>query len=95
MHWKKTTLLFLMAYVVVFLALLLGPTYIHRREFDAAFLAWYRNPSVQNEATLNRERQRNRVERRSIAAGLAFVIVLAGGSGYRVVSRLTKSPPRT
>ena len=88
-------LLFLLAYVVVLLLLLLVPTSIHRREFDAAFLAWYRNPTVQNEAALNREKQQNRIERRSTAAVLAFVIVFAGGGGYWAIRCRAKSSPRT
>ena len=64
------------------------------RSLRAALLAWYRSPSAQNEAAVNREKQWNRLERRSMAAVLAFLTVLAAGSGHEVICRLIEGPAR-
>ena len=91
MRLKSTALRLLVAYSVVFTLLLLIPSHIHRYEFDRAFMAWYQNPSAQNAAVLCKEKDRNRIARYSIAAGLALLAVLAAGGGYWALRRVMNS----
>jgi hypothetical protein len=91
MRLKRTALRFLVAYSVVFTLLLLNPVPIHRYEFDRAFVAWYKNPSVQNTAVLRKEKDRNRIAEYSSAAGLALVVILVASSGYWALRRVTIS----
>jgi len=46
---------FLLIYVIAFVGVYLMPEFIHRRDFAQAFWAWYRNPTEEKEATLQKE----------------------------------------
>jgi hypothetical protein len=57
------------------------PVFVHRRDFDAAVLAWTRNKTDENAAILNAERRKNRqvVLCVEIVAGCgAFLLLNAG-----------------
>jgi hypothetical protein len=91
MRLKRTALQFLVACSVVFTLLLVAPYHIHRYEFGRAFVAWHKNPSLQNAAVLRKEQDRYRIAGYSITAGFALVTVLAASRGYWALRRAMTS----
>lgn len=67
--------------VTMVLALVVGvctPVYVHRRDFDAAFLRWRHQPTAENEAVMKVEAKKNSavLKRSQIESGaLAFAVL--------------------
>jgi hypothetical protein len=78
------------AYVLSYLAID-GATFIHRPAFDHAFSEWYKNPTVENEAALRKEREINTVIRMKGDALGSAILVSVGYGIYALFGRLRKS----
>ena len=55
--------------------------FLHRRDFDRAFFAWYQNPTPESKFELDRQKHINELHRRGFSAvafgGMATVTLLA------------------
>jgi hypothetical protein len=66
-------------------------TFIHRRDFDRAFSAFYKNPTPENEAAFRKEQEINKLIRMKGDALGAAILVSLGYGIYALLGRLTKS----
>jgi hypothetical protein len=87
--WVKKLLYLVVGYALTFALAFSIPTFIHRRAFDQAFFAWYKDPSPQNTAVLRIEQHKNiLIHLKDSAIGaLALFVVACGVYG---VSQLWK-----
>ena len=53
------TLRFLLIFLIAFIFVSLTPSFLHRREFDRAFTAYYRNPTPENSDALRAQQRIN------------------------------------
>jgi hypothetical protein len=90
MKWRNA-LKFFLAYVVLLILMLPVPTFIHRRSFDDAFSAWYKNRTPEDEAALRVQQRKNELIELEFCAVGAFVVLLVGYGLYRLV-RLAARP---
>jgi hypothetical protein len=87
MKWRNA-LKFFLAYVVLLMVMFPVPTFIHRRSYDEAFSAWYKNRTAENEAALRAQQRKNElIGLESHAVGA--LVVLLGGYGLYKLFRLT------
>lgn len=90
MKWRNA-LKFFLAYVVLLILMLPVPTFIHRRGYDEAFSAWYKNRTAENEAALRAQQRNNELiglESRAVGA----LVVLVVGYGLYRLARLAARP---
>jgi hypothetical protein len=78
---------FLVAYVISFVLILMTPSFRHRRDFDLAFFAYYKDPSPENESALRYQQRMNEYFDLKFAAVGVFIVV-AFGYGTHVVVQL-------
>jgi len=78
----------LIPYVFAFVLAYLIPSFIHRREFDQVFTAYYKNPTSENESALRAQQRKNEFIHLGDSALGAIVLVVIGYSVYGLV-RLT------
>jgi hypothetical protein len=90
MRWRNA-LKFFIAYVLLLIFMFSVPMHIHRRSFDAAFTAWYKNRTAENEATLRVQQRKNELIELEFCAVGAFVILVVGYGLYRLVRLTTRS----
>jgi hypothetical protein len=68
--------------------------FIHRRDFDQAFFAYYQNPTRQNRVELNRQRRLNELARLEDSAvafgGLAAVTLVAVAARAHFLRKRTR-----
>jgi sterol desaturase/sphingolipid hydroxylase (fatty acid hydroxylase superfamily) len=74
----KFLLRFLAIYLATFVLVYLIPDYIHRRDFDWAFFAWFHDRTPQNEAVLRSEQHKNEMIKLVDTAVIALVFVTLG-----------------
>ncbi len=87
-------LLIILLSVELLVAILLGQCgTLHRRDFNLAFSSWYKNPTPENRAELDRQRHINVLCDLGISAvafgSMAVVTLLA----YYAVNRLSRGSP--
>jgi hypothetical protein len=68
-----------------------GATFIHRPDFDHAFYEWYKNPTAENKAVLQKEQEKNRAIRMKGDALGAAILVSLGYGFYAFLGRMRKS----
>src|SRR5260370_21575254 len=78
----KFLLRFLAIYAATFVLVYLIPDYIHRRDFDRAFFAWFHDRTPQNEAVLRSEQRKNEMIKLVDTAVIALVFVTLGSGMY-------------
>jgi cytochrome c biogenesis protein CcdA len=78
----KFFLRFLVIYSAVFVLAYLIPEFIHRRDFDRAFVAWLHDPAPQNEAVLRNEQRKNEMIKLADTAVIALTFVTLGAGVY-------------
>jgi hypothetical protein len=66
-------------------------TFIHRQDFDHAFYEWYKNPTAENNAVLQKEQEKNRAIRMKGDALGAAILVSLGYGIYAFLGRMRKS----
>ncbi len=86
----KILLYLAVAYALAFALVFSIPEFIHRRAFDRAFSAWYKDPSLQNTLALRLEKERNELIHVQDSAVGALVLLAVGCAVY-VGSRRWKS----
>jgi len=59
MSFARKALRFLLIFLVAFIFVSLTPSFLHRREFDRAFTAYYRNPTPENSEALRAQQRIN------------------------------------
>lgn len=84
---------FLIPYAFVLAYLI--PSFIHRREFDQAFMAYYKNPTLENELALRAQQRKNEFIHLGNSALGAIVLVTLGYTVYGVVRLARSSLKRT
>jgi len=82
MRLVRTILRWLAAYILVLTIVFLVPEHIHRRDFDRAFSAWYKNRSPETEAALRAEQRKNEIIHMKDSVTIAFVLVVVGYGVY-------------
>jgi hypothetical protein len=89
---RVASLIFILAgaYIVSYLAID-SSTFIHRRDFDHAFFEWYKKPTAENKAVLQKEQEKNRAIRMKGDAPGAAIVVSLGYGIYAFLGRLRKS----
>jgi hypothetical protein len=99
MSVKKLLLRFLAIYAIAFVLVYLIPEYIHRRDFDRAFDAWFQDRTPQNEAALQVEQHKNEIIKLTDSTVIALVFAALGSGIYFAISirrrQITPSPGRT
>jgi Flp pilus assembly protein protease CpaA len=90
MKWRSA-LKFFIAYVVLLIFMLSIPMFIHRRSFDEAFTAWYKDRTAENEAALRVQKRKNGLFELEFCAVGAFIVLVVGYGLYKLV-RLTTRP---
>ena len=88
MRLAKHVAIAVLAYLLAF-GLIYSTEHIHRQAFDKAFFAWYKNPTVENEAALKREQRTNEMIRLQDAA-IGAAILIAVGYGAWVMVGIAK-----
>lgn len=84
MRWRNT-IRFFVAYVLLFILMLFVPTFSHRRSFDEAFTAWYKNRTPENEAALRAQQRKNELIDLEFSAAGALIVLTVGYGLYRLV----------
>lgn len=84
MRLAKIALGCLVAYAMVF-TLVYETEHIHRRNFDRAFFAWWKNHTPENEAALRVEQRKNEIIRLRDSAAIALFAVVIVGVTCKVV----------
>jgi hypothetical protein len=85
---KLLIILLSMELVIAILCGQLG--FLHRRDFDRAFVAWYHNRTIENQAELDRRKRLNELSRwefSGIVFGGTATITLLGAGVYRHLRR--------
>jgi hypothetical protein len=82
---RKFLFRFLAIYAAAFVLVYLVPEHIHRRDFDAAFSAWLRDRTPQNEATLRVEQRKNERIKLADTAVIALALATIGSGIYSVI----------
>src|SRR5260370_7702644 len=72
----------LIPYVFAFVLAYLIPSFIHRREFDQAFTAYYKNPTSENESALRAQQRKNEFIHRGDSPLAAPLLVALGYTLY-------------
>jgi hypothetical protein len=91
-RWVKKLLYLVVGYALAFALVFSVPEFIHRRAFDQAFSAWYKDPSPQNTAVLRIEQHKNRlIHLQDSAIGALALFVVA--CGVYCASQLWKRYP--
>jgi hypothetical protein len=86
---------FLIPYAFAFVLAYLIPSFIHRREFDQAVMAYYKNPTPENESAQRvRQRKNEFIHLEGSALG-ALVLVTLGYGVYGVVRLARNGLKRT
>jgi hypothetical protein len=87
MSGVKRASFFLVPYALAFILICAYPPFLHRRDFDRAFFAYYRDPTPANATTLRAQQRINGYFYLGFAAvgALGFVSL---GYGIYVVARL-------
>ena len=76
----KKLLYLIVGYALAFVLVFSVPEFIHRRAFDQAFSAWYKDPTPQNTSTLRIEQRKNRlIHLQDSAIGALALFVVACG----------------
>ena len=79
---------FFIAYVVLLIFMLSIPMFIHRRSFDEAFTAWYKDRTAENDAAHRVQKCKNELFELEFCAVGALVVLVVGYGLYKLV-RLT------
>jgi len=87
MKWRSAFKFFI-AYVLLVIFMLSIPMHIHRRSFDEAFTAWYKNRTAENEAALRVQKRKNELIELEFCVVGALIVLVVGYGLYRLV-RLT------
>jgi hypothetical protein len=66
------------------------PQTLHRRDFDKAFFAYYRNPTAENETVLRREQAKNNRIWLLTNAAAALVLFIAINAVWLVAVRVNR-----
>ena len=90
MRWRNA-LHFFIAYVLLLIFMLSIPMFIHRRSFDEAFSAWYKNGTAENEEALRVQKRKSELIRLEFCAVGALIVLVVGYGLYRLV-RYTARP---
>jgi hypothetical protein len=99
MRWTRKLLILSAAYVFAFILAYWVPSFIHRREFDQAFSAWYKNPTPENAAALRIQQRKNELihlEGSAIGALVLLIVFCGIYEGLRIGKRyfLAKRRPQ-
>jgi hypothetical protein len=76
---------FLLIFLVAFIFVSLIPSFHHRRDFDRAFMAYYKEPTPENAAALRAQQRINENIDLEFAAVGALILVILGYGIYGVV----------
>jgi hypothetical protein len=93
----KKLLFLVVGYALAFALVFSVPEFIHRRAFDQAFSAWYKDPSPQNTSALRIERHKHElihIQASAIGALVLLVIACSVYGGFRFwIPHLTSTRP--
>jgi hypothetical protein len=67
------------------------PEFIHRREFDQAFITWQKNSTPINETLLLAQRRKNMIIELETSAIGALIVLTAAFAGYEIMRRLRRT----
>ena len=90
MRAARIVLKFMLIYSLAFTAVYLIPEFVHRRAFDQALMAWYRNPTQENEVTLQREQGINQTIKLKDSAAGGATLAFVGYGVYVIIHRRKK-----
>jgi len=68
---KRVLTRLLLSYACAFICALFVPGFVHRREYNQALFAWYKNPTAENASALAKVKRKNdllKIEERAIWA---------------------------
>ena len=94
MRWPQKLFYLALAYALFFVLVFSVPLFVHRRAFDQAFSAWYKNPTTRNAAALRIQQHKNeliRVEVSAMGALISLVLVSGIHGGLRIAKRFLAS----
>jgi hypothetical protein len=98
MRWRRISLILSAAYVSAFILAYCVPTFIHRREFDQAFSAWYKNPAPENASAFRAEQHKNEIihlEDSAMGALLLLTVSFGIYEGLRIGKHYLSGKGRT
>ena len=101
MHAGRKFFYWLLVYTVLVIVLAFSvPSFIHRRDFDKAFMAWQTSPTPENEATLRIHPRKNALIHLQDSAIAALVLTglelsVYGGVHLGLKYRKRAKPHRT
>jgi fatty acid-binding protein DegV len=84
MRLSEQILIFGLAYTLAF-GVIYSMELIHRQAYDKAFSAWYKNPTAENQAALQKEQHVNEETRLRDSAVGAVILVVAGYGVWSIV----------
>ena len=85
---------FVVPYVFAFVLIYVTPSFHHRRDFDRAFMAYYKEPTPENAAALRAQQHINENIDLEFAAVGALILVILGYGIYGVVRLANYSSKR-
>jgi hypothetical protein len=94
MSVARKALRFLLIFLVAFIFVSLTPSFLHRREYDQAFTAYYRNPTPENSAALRAQQRINDYIKFSFTGVSALALTTCGYGIYGVIRLVSRSVKR-
>jgi hypothetical protein len=97
-RWTKKLLYLPVAYALAFALTYVIPSFIHRRNFDRAFFAWYKNPTPENTSALRIQQHKNdliHLEDSAIAALVLLVVFCGIYGGLRLGKQYSAGSKRS
>ena len=85
----------LLVFLLAFAFVSMTPSFLHRRDFDRAFSAYYKNPTPENSEALRAQQRINDYIKLSFNGIGAFALATLVCGGYGLVSLIGNSVKRT
>jgi hypothetical protein len=90
----RKALRFLLIFLVAFILVPLTPQFLHRRDYDQAFTAYYRNPTPENLDALRAQQRINNYIKLSFNGVAALALTTCGYGIYGLIRSISGSVKR-